>query len=119
MAKPRKDPKGRTLQKGESYRKADKTYVYRYTDALKQTHAIYSTDLMELRKRKEQLVRDQQDGLDIYVAGKSDLNAVWDRYIATKSELRTTTKSNYIYMYDHFVRESFGKTKIKDIAVAI
>lgn len=115
MAKPRKDPKGRTLQKGESYRKADKTYVYRYTDALKQTHAIYSTDLMELRKRKEQLVRDQQDGLDIYVAGKSDLNAVWDRYIATKSELRTTTKSNYIYMYDHFVRESFGKTKIKDI----
>ncbi len=115
MAKPRKDPKGRTLQKGESYRKADKTYVYRYTDALKQTHAIYSTDLMELRKRKEQLIRDQQDGLDVYVAGKSDLNAVWDRYIATKSELRTTTHANYVYMYDHFVRDTFGKTKIKDI----
>lgn len=115
MAKPRKDPKGRTLRKGESYRKSDKSYVYRYTDALNKKQAIYSTDLVTLREREEQLIRDQQDGLNAYVAGKSDLNAVWDRYIATKSEIRQTTYANYVYMYDHFVRDTFGKNKIGDI----
>jgi len=115
MANKRKDSKGRTLRKGESYRKSDKSYMYRYTDPLGKSRTIYSKDLMVLRERVEKLRRDQQDGLDVYVAGKSDLNAVWDRYIATKTELRGTTRSNYTYMYDRFVRNTFGKKKIADI----
>ena len=32
-----------------------------------------------------------------------------------KNTLKQTTKGNYIYMYDHFVKEGFGCTKLKDI----
>ena len=35
--------------------------------------------------------------------------------MATKTELRSTTYSNYIYTYDHFIREDFGKRRIGDI----
>lgn len=53
--------------------------------------------------------------MDVYAAGNSDLNFVFDRYISTKTELRSTTYSNYTYTYDHFVRETFGKKLIVDI----
>lgn len=115
MAKPRRDTKGRTLRKGESFRKSDKSYVYRYTDPLGAVRQIYSKDLVVLRERVEKLKKDQQDGLDVYVAGKSDINTVWERYIASKTELRGTTRSNYNYMYDHFIRDSFGKNKIAEV----
>ena len=55
------------------------------------------------------------DGLDVYVAGKADVNFVFDRYLSTKTELRSTTRSNYIYTWDHFVRDGFGKKKIGNV----
>lgn len=73
---------------------------------------IYSKDLKKLRERGEKLAKDQLDGLDVYVAGCADINFVFDRYISTKSELRSSTRSNYIYMYDRFIRDGFGKKKI-------
>lgn len=76
---------------------------------------IYSKDLKKLREREQKLIKDQLDGLDVYVAGNASLNFVFDRYISTKSELRETTYTNYTYMYDRFVRESFGKKKIGEI----
>ena len=55
------------------------------------------------------------DGLDIYVAGKANLNDTFDRYMSTKCKLRETTRSNYIYIYDRFVRDTFGKKKIAEV----
>ena len=40
---------------------------------------------------------------------------MFDRYISTKTELRSTTKANYLYTWDHFIRDTFGKKKIKDV----
>ena len=111
-AKARKDNKGRALRKGEAQRKYDLMYIYTYTDPF--THKrkyLYSKDLMELREKEKELVKDQLDGLDVYAAGNSDLNFVFDRYISTKTDLRSTTYTNYTYTYDHFVRETFGKNK--------
>ena len=116
MAKARKDNKGRALRKGETQRKYDLMYIYTYTDPF--THKrkyVYSKDLMVLRKKEKELLKDQLDGLDVYAAGNSDLNFVFDRYISTKTELRSTTYSNYTYIYDHFVRETFGRQLIVDI----
>lgn len=110
----RKDNKGRALRKGEIYR-SDGRYAYGYVDAYGNRKFIYSKDLKKLREREEKLVKDQLDGLDVYVAGNSDLNFVFDRYISTKSELRKTTYTNYTYMYDHFIRDGFGKRKIGEI----
>ena len=95
MAKSRKDNKGRVLRKGESQRKNDLRYIYQYTDPNGDRHVIYANDLMELREKEKSLVRDQLDGLDVYCAGTATLNYVFDRYIKSKTNLKTNTKANY------------------------
>lgn len=106
--KQRKDNKGRVLLRGESQRKSDDLYIYTYTDPYGTRRYVYSMDLSVLREKKEQLLRDQMDGLDIYVGGKATINMTFDRYMSMKQNLRETTRSNYIYMYDKFVRGDFG-----------
>ena len=76
---------------------------------------IYANDLVTLREKEAQLTKDQMDGLDIYVAGKATVNFVFDRYMSLKTNLRQTTRSNYLYMYDRFIRDTFGKKKIAEI----
>ena len=115
MAQSRKDNRGRVLRKGETQRSRDGMYVYTYTDQCGCRHSLYSRDIAELRKKEELVIRDQLDGIDLYVAGKASINYVFDRYIKTKVELRETTKANYMYMYNHFVRDGFGKRKIASI----
>ena len=111
----RKDGKGRVLRKGEHYRKTDGRYSYIYTDPLGKKRTIYSNSLVTLRQKEEALIRDQMDGLNVYVAGNADVNFLFDRYISTKSELRSTTYSNYMYTWNHFIHDTFGKKKIKDV----
>ncbi len=111
----RKDNKGRALRDGEFQRSSDGKYVYGYVDPYGKRRYIYSKDLKTLRIREEELVKNQLDGLDVYVAGSADLNYLFERYISTKSELRKTTYTNYTYMYDRFVKDGFGKKKIGDI----
>ena len=111
----RKDGKGRVLRRGENYRKADGRYSYVYRDAMGVKRTIYAKSLTVLREKEETLVRDQMDGLNVYVAGKADVNFLFDRYISTKTELRSTTKSNYLYVWNHFIRDTLGKRRIKDV----
>ena len=115
MATTRKDLRGRTLRKGKMQRSSDKRYAYSYTDPLGRRKYIYANDLVTLREKEAQLTKDQMDGLDIYVSGKATVNFVFDRYMSLKTNLRQTTQSNYLYMYDRFIRETFGKKKIAEI----
>lgn len=46
---------------------------------------------------------------------KLTLNNLYDRYISQKYNLKPTTKGNYIYMYNHFVRDTLGKRKPVEI----
>ena len=115
MAKTRKDLRGRSLRKGEVQRASDKRYMYTYTDPLGRRKFIYANDLTQLREKEEKLLKDQLDGLDIYVAGKATLNETFDRYISTKYNLRESTRSSYLYTYDHYVRDTFGVKRIAEI----
>ncbi len=115
MAQTRKDLRGRVLRKGEVQRTSDKRYVYTYTDPLGRRKFIYANDLVELRKKEDQLKRDQLDGLDLYTSGRATINDTFDRYISTKYELRDSTRSNYLYMYDRFVRDTFGMKRLTDV----
>lgn len=115
MAKARKDERGRALKKGEVQRASDKRYMYTYTDPNGQRKFIYAVDLTTLREKEKQLIRDQLDGLDLYVAGKASINDTFDRYISMKHDLRMSTRSNYLYIYDRFVRKTFGKKKIAEV----
>ena len=115
MAKTRKDLRGRSLRKGEVQRASDKRYMYTNTDPLGRRKFIYANDLTQLREKEENLLKDQLDGLDIYVSGKATLNETFDRYISTKYNLRETTRSSYLYTYDHYVRDTFGQKRIAEI----
>jgi len=114
MAQARKDDRGRALRKGEVQRK-DGRYSYSYTDPLGRRKYVYAPDLAMLREKEKRLMKDQLDGLDIYAAGRATVNETFDRYMSTKYELRESTRSNYLYTYDHFVRDTFGKKKLIDI----
>ena len=115
MGKARKDSRGRALRKGEIQRASDGRYMFTYTDPLGRRKFIYANTLAELREKEKKLIKDQLDGLDIYAAGKATINDAFDRYISTKYNLRDTTRSNYTYMYDRFVRDTFGKKKLAEI----
>ena len=76
---------------------------------------IYANDLVSLRRKEQELLKAQLDGLDVYTAGIASINFVFDRYISLKQHLKDSTRSGYIYTYNHFVRKDFGKKKIADI----
>ena len=110
----RKDSRGRVLKQGECQRK-DGRYSYAYTDPFGKRRYIYANDLMKLRSREQQLQKDQLDGLDIYTAGRATVNYVFDRYLSMKSELRSSTYTSYVYMYDRYVRDTFGKKLVAEV----
>ena len=115
MAKARKDNKGRALRKGECQRKSDNLYIYTYNDPFGNRKYIYAQDLVELRKKEKELIKAQLDGLDTYTAEKATLNYVFDRYIASKFDVRKSSMGNYKYLYNLRVRDNFGKRKIAEI----
>jgi len=115
MAKTRKDLRGMSLRKGEVQRQSDKRYMYTYRDPLGRRKYIYAMDLAELREKEAKLMKDQLDGLDLYVAGKASLNETFDRYMSAKYNLRESTRSAYEYTYDHYVRDTFGRKRIAEI----
>ena len=115
MAKVRKDGKGRVLHKGEMYIRSKGLYSFSYTDAFGKRKYLYAKTLEDLRDRETELQRNKVDKLESYVMAKADINYVFDRYIATKNELRSTTMTNYVYTYDRYVRKGFGKKRISDV----
>ena len=115
MTKVRKDGKGHVLHKGEMYIRSKELYSFSYTDALGKRKCLYSRTLEDLRDKETELQRNKLDKLESYVMAKADINYVFDRYIATKTELRSTTRTNYVYTYDRYVRKGFGKKRISDV----
>ena len=111
----RKDGKGRVLHKGETYLRNRKLYSFSYTDAFGKRKFLYASDLPELREAEEQLILDKMDKLDVYLMDKADINYVFDRYISMRNDLKGTTRSNYLYTFNHYVRSGFGKKRIADV----
>ena len=111
MAQSRKDSRGYVLRTGECQR-ADGRYSYSYTDRNRKRHTVYGKDLIEIRKKEQQIRRDLEDGLDPQRAERVTVNEVYDSYIKQKYDLKATTRARYIYTYDHYVRETFGKRKL-------
>ena len=114
MANSRKDSKGRVLRPGESERK-DGYYIYQYQDVNNIRRVIYNRDLVKLRKQEDSLTRDLLNGIDIYTGESTTLNEAFDRYIAGKSNLKQSTRTNYKYMYDNYVRPTFGNRRLAEI----
>lgn len=110
----RKDSKGRVLQKGESQR--GNYYIYQYTDIHKRRRVIYAKDLPELRVKKKEILLDIQDGLDVAQRATLTLNDAFDRYFAGRTDLKHSSRINYKYLYDHYVRSGFGRWKLASLS---
>ena len=112
--KTRKDKKGYALRTGECQRK-DGRYSFSYTDRWKKRHTVYATSLVELRELEKQIRMDIDSGINPNMAKTMTLNDMFDLYISRKYDLKPTTKSNYQFNYDHFIRDGFGQEKIGKI----
>lgn len=123
----RKDNKGRILKDGESQR-PDGTYRYRYTDATGKRRDVYSSRLvptdklvpgsksdLSLREKEKLINRDLEDGIKAQVENKATLNDMFHLYMSGKTKLKDSTRTNYIYMYEKYVKDTLGTKQIKDI----
>lgn len=104
--KSRKDSRGRVLRKGESQR--EKYYIYQYTDVTHKRRVIYAKDLPELREKERDIMRDLADGLNTQKRYSVTLNEAFDAYFSGRKELKYSTRVCYQYLYNHYVRSSFG-----------
>lgn len=127
MSNARRDSKNRKLLKGE-YQKEDGRYMFRYTDINGKVRFIYSWTLTQtdrapqgkrtgkcLRVLEQEVLRDVQDKIDSYRANSATLNKRFDEYMEQKRELKTTTRRDYKYLYDTYIRHTIGSRKIADI----
>ena len=123
----RTDNKGRILKDGESQRK-DGTYRFNYTDAEGVRHDVYSKRLvptdrlppgckedLSLREKERKIIRDLEDGIKAPVENRATLNDLFWIYISNKPELKESTRTNYLYMYQKYVQDTLGKKKIASI----
>lgn len=131
MADRRKDNRGRNLKDGEMQEEKGSNkgrYKYQYMDRDGKRKAVYSwrlvptdrtpqgkRDGLSLREKEAEIERDLQDGIDGQKAGKTTLNELFDLYMAGKSQLKDSTRSNYLYMYRSYVENSLGKKAIASI----
>jgi len=124
MTEVKKDSKGRNLRTGESQR-ADGSYMYRYTDNAGERKTAYSWRLVDtdktpagkrdkppLREQEKAILRDLDEGLRTQKAQKITLNDAFDTYLSINSKLRGSTRNNYKYLWDTFVRQDIGARRI-------
>ena len=101
------------LRKGESQRK-NGTYDYRWTSPDGKRHTIYAATLDELREKEEELISDKRDGIKVENK-RITVNDMFDMWCTLKRGLKDNTYQNYCYMYNNFIRKSFGKSRIVEV----
>ena len=106
--------KGEKLKTGESYHAGSGRYMYRWTTRYGERKAVYAKTLVELRQKEEKIRRDLADGIRTG-SNNLTLNDMFELWRSVKVGLKENTMSNYIYLYDHFARESIGTLKIQSI----
>ena len=105
----RKDKNRVVLKTGEGQRE-NGTYFYRWTVKGKR-HYVYAKTLEELREKEKEIAKDKMDGIKAE-ARYTTVNDLFDLWKVLKRGLKDNTFENYKYMYDTFVRPTFGKQRI-------
>lgn len=127
MANKRKDNRGRNLKDGE-IQLSDGRYKYQYTNINGERKAVYSwklvptdrtppgkRDSLSLREKEEEIQVDLYDGIDGCKARSICLNEMFEIYMQGKVNLKQSTRTNYLYMYNNYVREEIGNRALNSI----
>jgi len=123
----RKDKKGRLLREGESQR-SDGQYMYRYVDMYGVRKSVYSWRLVEtdalptgkrrgpaLRTLEQQIDQDINDAIRTCDADTTTVNDLFDSFMAIRIDLKLTTRSNYMCLYNKHIRNGIGCALAKSI----
>lgn len=124
MTNSKRDSKGRILRNGEAQRK-DGRYMFRYTDAEGTRRTLYSWRLVDtdktpdngrpcvaLRDMEKEVLRDIDDGIKSHEAKRTTVNDLFDRFIKDRQDLRVSTRSNYICLYNAHIRNGLGRKSL-------
>ena len=127
MSEKRRDNKGRVLRMGETQR-PDGRYEFKFTDLGGKRRTIYSWRLVEtdkappgkhnttsLREAEERVMQDVRDGIDHYAAMRITLNEYWQTYLASRHDLRATTRNQYVCIYNKHIEPELGKKQLSAI----
>lgn len=109
----RKTPDGIILQRGESLHVNGK-YMFRWTDKSGKRRAVYADNIIELRYIEHQLyvTREIEAKIDPTVLSINELYIMWRE---RKVGIQRNTLANYVYVYDTYIREWFGKRRVISI----
>lgn len=102
-----------TLHIGESQR-SNGTYSYRWTTKDGRRHDFYANTLEELREKEELVKIDQHDGIKTETR-LIIVNELFDMWCDLKRGIKDNTLQNYKYMYNMFVRGSFGELRVTSV----
>ena len=101
------------LLKGESQRK-DGMYIFRWTDEFGKRHGIYSTDLDTLRIKKDKIELNRLEGIKEPPSGLT-VESLYETWRNLKRGIKNTTLSGYVYVFESFIRPSFGKKRVVQV----
>lgn len=127
MSEKRKDKKGRILRNGESQR-ADGKYMFRYTGSDGKRYTVYSWKLVDtdkmpdgkrgcvaLRDMEKQILKDLDDDIRTSDAELLSVNDLFDLFMELRTDLRETTRHNYMVLYNKHVRDVIGHRVIRTV----
>lgn len=108
--------------------RADGLYMFRYNDAEGNRKTVYSWKLVStdkapdgkrcvtaLRDLEKQINKDIEDGIRTGDANAITVNTLFKSFMELRTDLRETTRCNYICLYDKHVREELGWKKIRNV----
>ena len=98
------------LRKGE-FQREDGLYRFRWTGNDGKRHYIYARTLDDLREKEMQLAIDEFEGIRTDKPNAT-VNDLFDTWCELKMGIKDNTFQNYKYMYNMFVRKSFGRLKL-------
>lgn len=97
------------------YQRKDGMYLYKYKNNEGEKKVIYSSSLKGLRVKEREILRALDEGVISRFECGVTVNDIFALYMQGKLQLKQTTRNNYIYLYDKFVREDLGKNKISEV----
>lgn len=109
----RYDDKRVRLRQGE-YQRTNGSYSYRWTTEDGKRHSIYAPTLDQLREEEELIIVDRHDGIKADVKCIT-INEMFELWCQLKRGVKDSTMKNYIYMYEMFVKPSFGKHRVTQV----
>ncbi len=115
----RKDPQGRVLHEGESWKEKEQRYIYRWRPSKgEKQKCIQAKDLNTLREKEREIKRNLANDIQTNTVTLNDMIKKLMDLKTGKTDttgLRVTTRANYVYMWEKYVKDGFGKKQISKI----